>query len=105
MRVDGEIELRQPREVPDRLQLTHFRQQRTRRAAQGWRQIGRGRNRCFVRPLIRRAATGTGILEYDLFSQLHGFSSGGERGVHRLAQCTDIAMDVGGSLGLRRAHE
>ena len=67
VRVDGEIELRQAREVAHRLQLRHFGQQRCRLAPQGGRNVDVDRR---VRVLRVGAATRRGLFENQLL--MHG---------------------------------
>ncbi len=74
VRVDGEVELRQAREVTHRLQFRHLGQQRRAGTAQ------RCRNRRLdghLRVLRVGAAAGRGVLEYQLF--MHGFACPGLR--------------------------
>ena len=79
MRVDGEIELRQPREVAHHFELADFRQQRRLLAAQVLRDVGRdlvGRLR-LGGPLAVRAALRARVFEDDLFGMFehcHGSS-------------------------------
>jgi hypothetical protein len=83
VRVDGEVQLRQAREVTHRLELAHFRQLRGTRAALRRRQVGERRGARMVRPLIARAATRLRVLEDDLVGYGHAKAP---RGVWRKAQ-------------------
>ena len=71
--------MRQPGEMPHRLELAHFRQQRPLRAPQLLRQVGGRGRRQLLRPLIRGAAARMRILEDHLlvafFMGSHGDSS------------------------------
>ena len=70
VRVDGEVELRQAREVTHRLQLRHLGQQRRAGTAQCCRNR---RLDGHLRVLRVGAAARRGVLEYQLF--MHGFHS------------------------------
>ena len=79
MRVDGEVELRQPREMAHHFELAHFGQQRRLLPAQVLRDVGCdlvGRV-ALGRPLAEGAAARTRVFEDDLFGMLvhcHGVS-------------------------------
>ena len=69
MRVDGEVELRQPREVAHRFELATLPAARRLLAAQVLRDVGGDlvRRVALRRPLAERAAAGARVFEDDLF--------------------------------------
>ena len=113
VRVDGEVQLRQPREVAHRLELADLRQRGRRGAPQVRRQVARVL-RHPPRPATDRSRRAPGC-EYSKITfslavmrcqpRLGGRASGGARRLHHLAQACAVTLDVGRRLGLGGAHQ
>ena len=103
VRVDGEVELRQPGEVAHHFELAHLRQQRRLLAAQVFRNVGGDRVRrvALGRPLAEGAAAGreyskmifSGCLSIAMGSL---FSGGAHGGLQGFSERIGVRLDVGG---------